>query len=96
MYSPHEIELTIKAVKPYLTEVFGVERIGYFGSFANGTYSKESDLDVLVYFNQRIGWKFFDLKYYLEAVIGSKVDLVTERSLKKQWKHDILQQVKYI
>jgi predicted nucleotidyltransferase len=91
-----ELASKIKAVKPHLQDEFGVDRIGYFGSFATGNYTTHSDVDVLVTFNRKIGWKFFDLKDYLESVVGRKVDLVTERSLKKQWKQGILQQVKYV
>ncbi len=96
METPQEIESKLKAVKPYLADEFGIEQIGYFGSFANGDYREDSDVDILVAFSKKIGWKFFDLKEYLESAIGRKVDLVTERSLKKQWKQAILQQVKYI
>ena len=96
METPQQIESKLKAVKPYLSKEFGVDQIGYFGSFANGDYREDSDLDILVAFSRKIGWKFFDLKDYLESAIGRKVDLVTERSIKKQWKQAILQQVKYI
>jgi len=96
METPQEIEDKIRAIKPYLKNEFGIGQIGYFGSFAKGDYKADSDLDVLVSFNKKIGWKFFDLKDYLEAAIGRKIDLVTERSLKKQWKQAILQQVKYV
>ncbi len=91
-----EIENKIKEAKPYLQDEFGIDQIGYFGSFANGNYSIDSDVDILVSFNKKIGWKFFDLKDYLESLIGRKVDLVTERSLRKQWKQAVLAQVKYI
>lgn len=96
METPREIENKIRSVKPYLESEFGIERIGYFGSFARGDYKNDSDLDVLVSFSRKIGWKFFDLKDYLESVIGRKIDLVTEGSLKKQWKQAILKQVKYL
>ncbi len=96
MKTPQEIENKIKAVKPYLIDEFGIDQIGYFGSFANGDYREDSDLDVLVTFNKRVGWKFFDLKDYLETVLERKIDLVTERSLRKQWKQAILEQVKYV
>ena len=81
-------------MKPYLEDEFGIEQIGYFGSFTNGDYSKDYDLDVLVSFKRKIGWKFFDLKDYLESVIGRKIDLVTENSIRKQWKQTILNEVK--
>ncbi len=91
-----EIENKIRAIKPYLIDEFGIEQIGYFGSFATGDYREDSDLDVLVAFNKKVGWKFFDLKDYLEFVLERKIDLVTERSLRKQWKQAILEQVKYV
>ncbi len=90
------IESKIKSIKPYLIDEFGIDQIGYFGSFARGDYRHNSDLDILVSFNKKIGWKFFELKDYLESVVGRKVDLVTERSLRKQWKATILAQVKYL
>ncbi len=96
METPQEIEDKIRAIKPYLKDEFGIDQIGYFGSFANGDYREDSDLDVLVGFNKRIGWKFFDLKDYLESVLERKVDLVTERSIRKQWKKAILKQVRYL
>ncbi|GAB2768383.1 nucleotidyltransferase family protein [Rhabdobacter roseus] len=96
MNPTQEIETKIRAVKPYLQKEFGVKQIGYFGSFANGDYRADSDVDILVEFSGKIGWKFFDLKEYLESVVGRKIDLVTERSLKKQWKQAILKQVRYL
>ncbi len=96
MKTVQEIEDKIRAIKPYLLDEFGINRIGYFGSFAKGNYKEDSDLDILVAFNKKIGWKFFELKDYLESVVGRRIDLVTEMSLKKQWKEAILQQVKYL
>ena len=96
MDTPREIENRIRAAKSYLQDEFGINQIGYFGSFANGDYQKDSDIDVLVTFDRKIGWRFFDLKDYLESILDRKVDLVTERALKKQWKQAILQQVRYI
>jgi predicted nucleotidyltransferase len=91
-----QIEDKLRAVKPYLQKEFGVSQIGYFGSFAKGDQHAASDLDVLVAFNKKVGWKFFDLKDYLESLLNRKVDLVTERSLRKQWKQAILQEVRYL
>ena len=96
METTQDIESKIKYAMPYLKSEFGIGKIGYFGSFARGDYSQDSDLDILVSFNKRIGWKFFDLKDYLESIVGRKVDLVTQRSLRKQWKEAILEQVKYL
>ena len=96
MLSSEEIEQKIKKIKPILENEFLIDQIGYFGSFARGDYREDSDVDILVACKRGIGWKFFDLKDYLESVLGRKVDLVTENSLRKQWKENILSQVKYL
>ena len=96
MVTPEEIEQKLKEIKPFLREEFQVDQIGYFGSFARGDYQEDSDVDTLVQLQRGIGWKFFDLKDYLESVLNRKVDLVTENSLRDKWKRNILSQVKYL
>jgi predicted nucleotidyltransferase len=96
MTNPFIIEQKLRELKPILKDKFSVDKIGYFGSFARGDFHEDSDLDILVTFNQSVGWKFFDLKDYLEEIFNKKVDLVTETSIRKQWKESILKQVKYI
>lgn len=96
MLTPTEIEKKLKEEKNFLSQHFFVEKIGYFGSFATNTYHLDSDVDILVNLRQGAGWTFFDLKEYLEAKLGQKVDLVTENSIRGAWKEQILQQVKYI
>jgi predicted nucleotidyltransferase len=39
-------------------------------------------VDIVVTFSGAVGWKFFDLKEYLESVLKKKVDLVTEYSIR--------------
>ncbi|MEQ9300314.1 MAG: nucleotidyltransferase domain-containing protein [Cyclobacteriaceae bacterium] len=73
MKSAEEIEAKIRKVKPILESEYGVSSIGYFGSYAKGNVKKGSDVDVLVDFSKSIGWKFFDLKEYLEKIVGKEV-----------------------
>ncbi len=96
MITPSTIEQKLREVKPLLKDRFSVDKIGYFGSFARGDYNENSDVDIVVTFNQSVGWKFFDLKEYLEILFDKKVDLVTESSIRKQWRESILSQIKYI
>ncbi|MEM8893984.1 MAG: nucleotidyltransferase family protein [Bacteroidota bacterium] len=86
----------IRKAKPTLLEEYGVSRIGYFGSHAKGKSTPTSDIDVLVDFSRPIGWKFFDLKDFLEELVGKDVDLVTSCSLKKRLKDSILKEVVFI
>ena len=61
----------------YLAEMYGVQRIGLFGSYANGTYTEASDIDIIVEFKTPLGFKFMDFADYLETLLGKPVDVLT-------------------
>lgn len=98
MLNTQIIEEKLSAIKPYLNQEFHVDKIGYFGSFAKGGAHENSDIDILIYLNQSksLGWKFFDLKAYLETIFKKKIDLVTENSLREKWREQILKEVKFV
>ena len=76
---------------------FGVKRIGLFGSFVRGEEKKGSDVDLLVEF--KVGAKTFDnymdVKFFLEDLLGRKVDLVISESVKPAIKPYIMKEVLY-
>jgi predicted nucleotidyltransferase len=84
--------------KAYVKTTYHVKKIGLFGSFVKGTQHGRSDIDILVLFEE--GYKdFFNymrLKYYLENLLGRKVDLVMEKAIKPRLKERILNEVKYV
>ncbi|HII02772.1 TPA: nucleotidyltransferase family protein [Methanosarcinaceae archaeon] len=88
---------TLKEHEKLIRQKFGVKRIGIFGSFARGEEREDSDLDVLVEFEegQKTFDNYMDLKFYLEDLFGRKVDLVTEKALKRQLKDIIMKEVVY-
>jgi len=80
----------IKAELPLLRERFGLKRLAVFGSVARGTASSESDVDILVDFDEPCGFDaFMDLKFHLEDLLGKRVDLVTSKALKSSMKSEI-------
>lgn len=81
---------------PRLSAMFNIDTIGYFGSYAKGSQTEKSDIDILVSFKKPIGWEFFELQDLLEKELHIKVDLVTQNALKAQLKDQILSEVKYI
>lgn len=89
------VEKTLRSSRAVLRERFGVKTIGFFGSFARGEPGIRSDVDILVEFSRPVGWEFLDVQQYLEARLGRKVDLVTRRALKPQFRARILAEVKY-
>ena len=90
-----EIIGKLQEIKPYLQQEYGVKTIGLFGSYADGTHTENSDVDILVEFERPLGWKFFTLEKYLEQTFNRKIDLVTPNALKEQLKSYILNQTLY-
>ncbi len=96
MITRENIILKLREIKPFLKEEYAVKKIGLFGSFAENSFTEESDIDLLVEFEKPVGWRYFSLEIYLEKIFGRKIDLVTKNALKEQIKGQILEQVKYI
>ena len=60
-----------------LAEVYGVKKIGLFGSYAKGTHTEASDIDIIVEFETPLGFKFMEFADYLEELLGKPVDVLT-------------------
>lgn len=96
MITKSEILSKLIELKPILYRDFAVKEIGLFGSYSDGSYTDESDIDLLVELEKPIGWKFFTLELFLENVFNKKIDLVTKNALKEQIKDNILRQVNFV
>ncbi|MCX7839227.1 MAG: nucleotidyltransferase family protein [Anaerolineae bacterium] len=76
----------------------GVSQVGLFGSFVRGEQNDQSDVDLLVAFEP--GKKSFDnfvqLAYWLEDLLGRRVELVTPESLSPYLGPSILKEVEYV
>jgi hypothetical protein len=79
------IKSTLAALKPELEKRFHVKSIGIFGSATRSDFTPESDVDIIVDFNQPIGIKFIDLAEFLENKLAVKVDLVTKNGIKPEY-----------
>jgi len=89
-----DIRTTINNCRHDLTNKYKVKEIGVFGSFVRGEQSKKSDIDILVEFNEPIGFfEFLELEEYLEKILKSKVDLVSKKALKPNIGKHILEEV---
>ena len=96
MLTKNDILSKLSELKPTLYKDYSVREIGLFGSFSDESYTKESDIDLLIELEKPIGWKFFSLEIYLEKIFNRKIDLITKNALKEQIKESILQQVNYV
>lgn len=77
MLTRQKIVELLQAQQSYLTAEFGVRKIGLFGSYVTGQPNETSDIDLLVEFERPIGFRFFELVDYLEALLGQRVDVLT-------------------
>ena len=78
-----EVLQRLKQELPQLKEKYSVEQIAIFGSYAKGKQTPKSDIDILVQLAKPLGLDFIELVYYLEKVLGRKVDIATFDCLKK-------------
>jgi predicted nucleotidyltransferase len=72
---------------------FGVKFLAIFGSVARDEARPDSDVDILVEFEGVVTFdRYMDLKFYLEDNLGTRVDLVSKRTLKPQIRPSIEQE----
>jgi len=76
---------------------FGVRRCGLFGSVVHEQHTEQSDIDILVEFEpgQKTFDNFMQLAFFLEELLGRRVDLVTAESLSPHIGPHILREVEY-
>lgn len=79
-------------------KAFGVKKLGLFGSFIRNEQNIESDIDLLVEFEE--GQKTFDnfmqLSFLLEELLSWPVELVTVESVSPYLRPYITQEVEYV
>lgn len=61
---------------------YSVKSLALFGSAARDELRKRSDVDILVQFDSPTWNNYIGLKFYLQELLGRKVDLVTPNALK--------------
>ncbi|MCB0397583.1 MAG: nucleotidyltransferase family protein [Flavobacteriales bacterium] len=77
---------------------YGVKHLGIFGSFVRNQAHAGSDIDFLVEFypEHKNFDTFIDLAFFLEQLLGRKVEIVTPQSLSKYIGPRILKEVEYV
>ena len=85
--------MTLRAHRGTLAARFGVTSLALFGSFARDSFARDqatdaSDIDILVRFDGPATSKsYFGVLFYLEDLLGRRVDLVTGKALRPQFRH---------
>ena len=97
MQSLDEIKKSLINQKILLSEKYKINRLGIFGSYVRGEQKKESDLDVLIDYEEVPSLiTLIELENHLSNVLGLNVDLVTRKGIKPQLRSNILEEVVYL
>ncbi len=77
---------------------FGVIKMGLFGSFLTNDFTSKSDVDFLVEFDtgEKTYDNFMNLSFFLENLLGRKVEIVTPQALSPYIGPYILKQAEYV
>ena len=93
-------ESVISTIKRNLNRIntLGVRRLGLFGSYVRGEQNIESDIDVLVEFEQdkKTFDNFMQLSFLLEDLLHRRIELVTTESLSPYLRPRIIKEVEYV
>lgn len=85
--------LAILAAHQIKLKKLGVESLTLFGSVARDEARPDSDVDLLVEFQQPVGlFAFFRLQHYLEEILGCSVDLGTSKALRENLREPTLKE----
>jgi predicted nucleotidyltransferase len=95
-----EKEAVLSLIREHKSDikVFGVRRLGLFGSFARQQQGKDSDVDILVEFEPVLKTfdNFMHLAFFLEDLFKRHVELVTTDALSPYLGPHILKEVEYV
>ncbi|MGI0482338.1 nucleotidyltransferase family protein [Geminocystis sp. CENA526] len=92
-------ESLINFIKQNLSTIksYGVSSIAIFGSFARDECTINSDVDLLVEFEDKVTFdRYMDLKFFFEDNLGLSVDLVTKKMLKSQIINNVEKDLIYV
>jgi hypothetical protein len=93
MYSQNQILDFLKTQKPFLANNYRVSKLGVFGSYAKGTQTVDSDIDIILEFEEgteNLLEKRLLLEAFFQSNLGLKVDIARERFLRQSVRDKIL------
>ena len=96
MINKENITNVLKANKLDLLARYHLKSIGIFGSFTREDFKDDSDIDILIDYEQPIGIEFIDLAEELEKILNLKVDLVSKNGIKPKYLVEIQKDLVYV
>lgn len=84
----------IKQLKPKIIKIlkkYGIKKAGIFGSYATGEQKKNSDVDILIEFNDSL-LTLIGIEIELKKTLKKRVDLLTYKGINPLLKNIILKE----
>ncbi|MFY7810584.1 MAG: nucleotidyltransferase family protein [Flavobacterium sp.] len=91
-----EIKSKLVEIKPILISKHPVERIAIFGSFARNEQNENSDVDIMIELNGKIGIDFFRMADEIEDYLGIKTDVASKNGIKPRYFDSIKKDLIYV
>lgn len=92
-----EIKEILAKNKEKIEGQYKVRRMGIFGSYVRGEQKEDSDVDVLVEFEEPVSLlKLVNFENFLKDITGVKVDVVPENDIRPELREIIFNEVSYI
>ena len=99
MLTKSEILNKLSDLKPILHREYSVRQIGLFGSFSNDSYTEDSDIDLLVEFENNVS-DLYTIKNKIREEIQNQfnrpVDICREKYIKPIFKEQIISDTIYV
>jgi len=96
MTDKRNITLILRENKARLIKKYHLTSIGVFGSFTRDDFRDDSDIDILIEYEQPIGIEFIDLAQELEELLKRPVDLVSRNGIKPKYFEEIQKDLIYV
>lgn len=92
-----DIFITLREMLPELKNKYKISSLEIFGSALRDDFSDQSDIDILVKFDEPPTLlKFLELENYLSDLLSMRIDLVMRDSLKPGLKEQILSETELV
>lgn len=97
--SKTELQRKIQEALKATPQADKVRRVRLFGSHLHGDATEQSDIDLLIDFDESVSVGYFEivrLQDALEQALEKKVDIVTPRALSKHFREDVMQEAELV
>jgi predicted nucleotidyltransferase len=96
MHTLEKILQILREKKPELQKKYPISQLGVFGSYARGEATESSDIDIAVEITGPMGLSFIAMANEIEDLLGTKVDVVPKRAIKRDYLSYVERDIVYV